>query len=370
MKASTLDVPEVARDFSTAEALANAVSPAIPVTVRDNAPREASDAYVAAHSLGSPYHRHAWMDVINQAFGHETKYLVAETGRGVAGVLPLVFFRSRLFGRFTVSMPFLNYGGILADGPEAERELLDRAIEETRRAGGSYLELRHTRQHFRDLSPKRHKVVMELPLASSVDLQWDALDRKVRNQVRKAEKSGLDVRSGGLELLPEFYAVFAHNMRDLGTPVYSPRFFREVLTTFAECSRVFTVRAHGRPVAASLVHWHDDTIEVPWASALREFNPLCANVLLYWHMVRFAVDRGFRTFDLGRSTPGEGTYHFKKQWGAEPRELVWEYWTAEGQSVPELNTKNPKFELAIRAWQRLPVRVATALGPFVVRNIP
>jgi hypothetical protein len=109
---------------------------------------------------------------------------------------------------------------------------------------------------------------------------------------------------------------------------------------------VFVVRHGGRPVAASLVHWHRDTIEVPWASALREFNPLCANVLLYWQMLRFAIERGARTFDFGRSTPGEGTFHFKRQWGAEPRELVWEYWTA-GAPLPDLSPANPKFALAI-----------------------
>jgi FemAB-related protein (PEP-CTERM system-associated) len=176
--------------------------------------------------------------------------------------------------------------------------------------------------------------------------------------------------SGGAELLPEFYAVFAHNMRDLGTPVYGVRFFEQVVKAFPDETRVFVVRVNGRPAAASLVHWYRDTIQVPWASALREFNPLCVNVFLYWQMVQFAVGRGFHRFDFGRSTPGEGTYHFKKQWGAEARELVWEYWMSEGHAVPELNPRNPKFDLAIRTWQRLPVSVATAIGPYVVRNIP
>jgi FemAB-related protein (PEP-CTERM system-associated) len=209
-----------------------------------------------------------------------------------------------------------------------------------------------------------------LRLASSSGSQWDAIDRKLRNQVRKAEKGGLTVAHGGAELLDSFYEVFAHNMRDLGTPVYSSRFFREVLLAFPTETRIFVVRLEGRPIAASLVHWHGDVMEVPWASSLREFNPLCANVLLYWHMLQFAVDRRARVFDFGRSTPGEGTFQFKKQWGAEPRELVWEYWTAPGRGVPELNPKNPKFEMAIRAWQHLPVRVANLVGPLVVRNIP
>lgn len=338
--------------------------------VSDNVAGELCDRYVAAHPRGSSYHCGAWLQVIGRAFGHRTKYLVAQADGAIVGVLPLVFFRSRVFGRFTVSMPFLNYGGVLADTPSIEQALLDRAIEETKASGGSHLELRHTRQQFPALTPRRHKVAMALHLQASVDAEWNALDRKVRNQVRKGEKSGLQADRGRIELLPQFYRVFAQNMRDLGTPVYDSLFFRQVLTTFPERSRVFVVRAGGRPVAASLVHWHGDTIEVPWASALRESNALSANVFLYWQMLRFAVERGFRTFDFGRSTPGEGTYKFKEQWGAQPRELVWEYWTAAGHGVPNLNPANPKFGLAIRAWQRLPVAVATALGPRIVRNIP
>jgi FemAB-related protein (PEP-CTERM system-associated) len=349
---------------------ADIAAPSGAVTVRADAPRAAADTYVSTHPQGSTYQRSGWLDVIERAFGHRTSYLTAESSGRICGVLPLVFFRSRLFGRFAVSMPYVNYGGILADDPSVERALLERGIEEARANGSTHLELRHARQQFATLPAKRHKVAMILRLAPTVEAQWQALDKKVRNQVRKAEKSGLQTAEGGAELLPQFYEVFARNMRDLGTPVYSLEFFRHVLRAFPDESRVFVVSLDGRPVAASIVHWHGATIEVPWASSLREFNPLCVNVLLYWQMLQFAIARGFAAFDFGRSTPGEGTYQFKKQWGAEALELVWEYWLANGGTLPELNPKNPKFDLAIRTWQRLPVGVATRLGPLVVRNIP
>ena len=341
-----------------------------PVVVHDRPSPEACERYVAAHPTGSAYHSPAWLDVIGRAFGHETRYLVAESDGAVCGVLPLVFFRSRLFGRFAVSMPFVNYGGVLADGADAAHALVERAIDETRKAGGTHLELRHTHRLFPELSARHHKVAMTLELEASDDRQWERLDRKVRNQVRKAEKSGLQSASGGSELLDAFYAVFAHNMRDLGTPVYGIGLFKEVLATFADRSRVFVVTHSGRPVAAAIVHWHGSVIEVPWASSLREFNPLCANVLLYWRMLQLGVERRLRTFDFGRSTPGEGTFHFKRQWGAQPHELVWEYWAADDRALPDLSPKNPRFGLAIRTWQRLPLGVATALGPHIVRNIP
>jgi serine/alanine adding enzyme len=351
-----------------------------PITVHAEDDPRRWNAYVARNRDASAYHLYQWREIIARAFGHESRYLIAESDIGVAGVLPLVLFRSRWFGRFAVSMPFLNYGGVLADSERAAEALVDAAIAEARNANLSYLELRHTRQLFPKLQPRRHKVAMVLDLRSSVEEQWSALDRKLRNQVRKAEKSNLTVEHGGVELVDRFYGVFARNMRDLGTPVYGLRWFREILETFPETSRIFTVRLGAETVAASLMLWapggaqpgsaHRGTIEVPWASALREFNPLCANVFLYWQMVRFAIESGFRRFDLGRSTPDEGTFNFKKQWGAAPRELVWEYWMADGGSTPDLSPKNPKFAAAIAAWQRLPVAVTKVLGPPIVRNIP
>lgn len=345
-------------------------APAPAVTVRGDVPASDLDHYAHANPLATGYHLTGWLGVIERVFGHETKALAAVSRDGIEGVLPLVFFQSRLFGRFAVSMPFLNYGGVVADAPSVRRALVESAIEETRARGGSHLELRHDAQLCPELAPKRHKVAMRLPLASDPERQWEALDRKVRNQVRKGEKSQLSVVHGGVELIDDFYAVFARNMRDLGTPVYAKAFFADVMRTFAGTAQIFVVRHDARPVAASLVYWHRSMIEVPWASALREANPLSANVLLYWHMLKFSIERGFTVFDFGRSTPNAGTFHFKKQWGAQPLELVWEYWNAAGTPPESLNPDNPKFDLAIKIWQRLPVSVATALGPRVIRNIP
>lgn len=46
-------------------------------------------------------------------------------------------------------------------------------------------------------------------------------------------------------------------------------------------------------------------------------------MLLYWAMLEYACDQGYRQFDFGRSTPGEGTCRFKEQWGAKSHQLYW-----------------------------------------------
>ena len=110
-------------------------------------------------------------------------------------------------------------------------------------------------------------------------------------------------------------------------------------------------------------------VEIPWASSIRDYNALCPNHLLYWHALETAITEGAEVFDFGRSTPGEGTFKFKEQWGAEPVPLHWEYWLASG-ALPDHSPKNPKFQLVIETWKRLPLAVANQLGPAIVRLIP
>ncbi|MDD2898175.1 MAG: FemAB family PEP-CTERM system-associated protein [Desulfuromonadaceae bacterium] len=329
------------------------------------------DTYVAEQPHASNYHRYRWRDVVEKSFGHPCHYLTARNADGrIVGVLPLVFMKSRLFGCFLVSQPFFNYGGLLSDSREAGDALLAEAAALRQRLGAEHVEMRHTEPWMGELPTKQAKVSMLLALAPDRDSLWQGFNAKLRNQVRKAEKSGLTAVVGGQELLADYYTVFVRNMRDLGTPVYAKKFFAEVLAAFTDDANIIAVNLEGKPVAAGLVVRYRDTLEIPWASSIRDYNPLCPNNLLYWTALQHALAIGCTRFDFGRSTPGEGTYKFKEQWGAKPIQLHWQYLLPDGASLPELNTKNPKFEMAIRLWQKLPLPVTTLVGPHIVKNIP
>lgn len=333
--------------------------------------RDQWDAYVSAHPSASNYHQYGWRRVIEGSFGHRCHYLTARNGSGaVEGILPLVEMRSRMFGRFLISLPFFNYGGILCDHRETGEALLTEARRLQRELGAEYIELRHIRQWAEDIPTKRHKVAMLLDLPGDREAAWQGFNAKLRNQIRKAERNGLTAEVGGSGLLEDFYTVFAHNMRDLGTPVYSPGFFRDILEAFPDRTEIIAVHLEKKPVAAGLLSRFRDTIEIPWASSIRQYNSLCPNNMLYWTALQLAMSYGCRRFDFGRSTPGEGTYNFKKQWGARPVQLNWQYLLPAGAAMPELNTKNPRYDLAIKLWRKLPVPVTRLLGPRIVRNIP
>ena len=335
----------------------------------ETTPQEWTEYIVSRSAIATGYHDWPWRTVFKHAFGHDSIYLAARRHGRIVGVLPMVLLDSWLFGRALISLPFVNYGGVVADDEIAARALLDAAIAIARERRCRHVELRHVGQRFADLPCKQHKVTMTLELRRTPAL-WDGLDKKVRNQVRKAEKSGLAYRAGGVELLDEFYAVFSRNMRDLGTPVYSRNFFAQILKAFPERVRMHVVSHGPTPAATGLTFQTRSTIEIPWASSVRELNPLCPNPLLYWRLLEGAAARGCSTFDFGRSTPNEGTYKFKAQWGAEPVPLCWEYGLLAGSELPNTSPTNPKFELAVALWKKLPLGMANAIGPTIVRAIP
>lgn len=313
----------------------------------------------------------AWPAVLARGLGHAPYWLEAAAGDEVRGLLPLAYVRSLLFGRFLVGLPYLNYGGLIADDDATARLLIDRAVELAGQLGVRRLELRHERavDHPALTALTGHKVHMRLGLPGSADALWKGVGSSVRNQVRKGEKSGLTVHWGGEERLDAFYAVFSRNMRDLGTPVFGRSLFLSVLRAFPGRAELCVVRLGDLPVAAALLLHGWDVTEVPSASSLRAYNGTCANMLMYWNLLLRAVERGQGTFDFGRSSPGSSTFRFKEQWGAEPHPAGWQY-RLHGGGVADTSRDNPRYRRFIRLWKRLPVPLTRWIGPPIVRGIP
>jgi serine/alanine adding enzyme len=334
--------------------------------------KKAWDDYVMRSQDARCYHLTGWKDVIEQSFGHTTWYLLSENERGsINGILPLVQLKSQLFGNFAVSLPYFNYGGLCADNAEISAQLADDAIRCAKEGGAQHIELRQNIPMDIGWQVKTSKVSMFLSMPPTPGDLWKSFSSKLRNQVQRPTKEGMSAIIGREECLDDFYTVFSVNMRDLGTPVYSKEFFRSILRAFPESSWICTVRTKERqPVAAGFLVGFKDTLEIPWASSLRQYNRHGPNMLLYWTVLSMGCEKGYKSFDFGRSTPGEGTFRFKEQWGARPVQLYWHYWMKNGLKPPELNPHNPKYRLAINIWKRLPVSLTRLIGPSIVKNLP
>jgi len=351
----------------------------------------------ALESWGAaPEHDPRWLEVLRNGLGHQTFMLIARDGHAqasvesspakvgvspagvgkICGYLPLALVSSRLFGRFLVSLPYVNRAGVVARDRSVASELVGCAIALAQTHKVNYLELRSHGPL--DPSSKLHpslgvsrsnKVRMVLPLPDTGQDLWNIVSAKVRNQVRKGQKNQLQIRWGGLELLDAFYEVFSVNMRDLGTPVYPKGLFASILEQFEGQAELSVVDLGDRVAAAALLVHAQGVTQVPSASSLRCFHHANPNMWMYHQLLLRAVDRGSRAFDFGRSSEGSGTYRFKKQWGAQPHPTLWQYHVLRGR-VDQMRPDSPHNRWRVSTWKKLPVWLTRRIGPVIVRGIP
>lgn len=321
------------------------------------------DEYVLRHMESGPYHLHAWQMSVLRAYRHRCFYLMAEDDLGrLRGVFPLILVKPPFLRGRLVSQPFCDYGGFLVDD-DAVGERLVTYLLELARLHDYAVDLRF-RERVRildrtpglDLTSFKSRTVLDLP-SSSAEL-WQGFKSKLRSQVKKPSKEGLKFMMDSSSLEDAFYEVFARRMKELGSPVHSKTWISSVLEYYGERAHIGVVAHDDRNMGAGIILCCGDTVSIPWASTNHEYNSLSPNMLLYWGFLRYACDNGYRCFDFGRSTPGEGGYRFKEQWGGESRPLYW-------YASHDVGIR----ELAEKIWSRLPLSVTNRLGPWIRRYI-
>lgn len=316
-------------------------------------------------------HQAAWINSVTDGLQHRTFLIQANDGENVVGLLPICLVAGPIFGKFLVSLPYLNTGGVWAKNQRAADCLIDSACELADQLNVKHLELRHEIpvEHSKFNFERTDKVHMRMPLPNTADELMASLKSKVRSQAKKSMRAELTVEFGGQNLLNDFYHVFSINMRDLGTPVFSKKLFASTLQYFDGDAELCVIRSEGKPAAAGLLVHSNGMTEIPSASCLREFNRLNANMFMYWNLFERAIEKNSHTFDFGRSSEGSGTYKFKAQWGAMPHPAVWQYYVRQGNPEDLRPDAGGKKRL-VKIWQKLPVWLTKLIGPTIVRGIP
>lgn len=336
----------------------------------DESYREAWNDFVGQSPDASFYHRFEWREVNTTCFNHRACYLAALEGQRITGIFPIVQVKTHLFGNIACSLPFVNYGGPCSESEEVEGALMAEASQVVDRWRVDYLEIRSRKRVGNGLATSEHKVSMTVDLDPDPDRLWKAFKTGQRQEIRRAYKNGFSARLGGEELFDDFYKVLAESWRNLGTPILSRHYLQTVTRVFAGSIRICVVYAGSEPAAAALDGRHRGTVEGMWLGARARYREQLAGYVLYWELLKDACLSGSQRFHLGRSTSQSGGETFKKKWNAYPTQLYWQYLLRTVGEIPQLNITNPRYQLAIRAWRKLPVLVTRVIGPAIARSIP
>ena len=355
------------------------------ITIRPcaRAGQPAWDQYVENHSQGTIFHLTKWKNVIEKTFGHKACYLIAvrsEVGAtsneqratsnelNIVGILPIFELKSLVFGRYLVSVPFAEVGGPLAENETICQQLVEKAIELTRTRKCDYLELKN-RQGISNLTTKSLYYNFKKEIFTDIDQNLKAIPRKARRMIRQGIKFGLSSEFGR-HLLHEFYEILAKSYHQLGTPVFSKRFFRTFLDEFGTDSQILVVYdKKGTPVAGVLSFFYKDQVLPFYAGSLFEYRKLSPNDFMYWELMSYGSENGYKIFDFGRSKIDTGSYHFKRHWGFKPVPLSYQYYLNRINELPNLSPANPKYQKKIELWKRLPFEVTKVLGPPIAKYL-
>ncbi|MBV8894189.1 MAG: FemAB family PEP-CTERM system-associated protein [Acidobacteria bacterium] len=326
------------------------------------------DEFVTKSPEGTFFHLARWGRVIEDVFGHKTFYYLAERAGCITGVLPLTYIKSRLFGDRLVSNAFSMYGGAIGDDEESHGALESAAVQLMGTLGAPALE-------FRSITPRQAGwvtrsdlyVTFRKTLFAEADANLKAIPRKERAEVRKALRYPL--RSEIDEDIDRLYAVYSESVRNLGTPVFPKSYFTVLKKAFPEACDIVTVTKAGKAIASVMNMYFRDEVMPLYGGGIGGAGSLSANVFLYWEVMRRACERGYRVFDFGRSKVGTGAYAFKSNMGFQATPLAYQFKLAEGQELPEINPLNPKYQLLIAGWKRLPLSVANLLGPPIAKGL-
>jgi len=328
------------------------------------------DAFVLAHPDGTFFHRAAWSTIIARAFGHRTHYVYTERDGAITGVLPLAQVKTLLFGNSLISVPFCVYGGPLAADPESAAALSGHAASLLAKTGASAVEFRY-RGPSDETSDWEERpdlyVTFRKPIEADNDKNMKAIPRKQRAMVRKGIQN--ELRSVADRDAVLLHGIYAESVRNLGTPVFSRRYFNMLAEVFGDDCDIVTVIDGDSAIASVMNFYFRDEVLPYYGGGTAAARQRAANDFMYWEVLRRAADRGCRMFDFGRSKLGTGAFDFKKNWGFTPENLRYRYKLAPGASIPDHNPLNPKYRLFIAGWKQLPLAVANAIGPSIVRGL-
>jgi FemAB-related protein (PEP-CTERM system-associated) len=314
------------------------------------------------------YHLSGWKSLVEGHLGHTAHYLYCESDGKIDGILPLVNVRSMAFGNALISMPFLVYGGPVADNDAALQELVVEAKQLATDLNVDYLELRNIEPLPGDWTTRSSYVTFRKPIVEDAEENLRAIPRKQRAMIRKGIDANLvaevDEDAGRL------YRSMLECKRNLGTPFFAKSWLEAIKDQFGQQAEILTVTRNGELVCSVMSFRFRDEILPYYGGGGEIARTYKGNDFMYWAVMEKAAKNGVKIFDYGRSQAGSGAYRFKKHWGFEPQPLAYQYHLVKSKTLPEHSPANPRYRMAIDTWKRLPLSVAALLGPPLARRLP
>jgi serine/alanine adding enzyme len=314
-----------------------------------------------------------WMKFASNVYHFPLYRFVAEEDGKVCGLLALVHVKHFAFGNYMTTAPFASYGGFAFSSIEVRNVLLEKANQLRKDLNADYVNVRFEAGESTPPSgwvQHPNYCTYRAALSSDAEAMLASYSSAHRNHIRKSLKKDFYIKFGRLDVLEDAYEGLARSMHELGSPYHSKMYLQKMVESLGDPLEFAVVYDSRQKIAgAGVFIMQGKVVTNLHANILRAFRSDYAGEFLYWSVITRYGEKGFSTFDMGRSLIGSGNETFKMKW--KPRKQLLAYWYSlkDGVETPDLNQKNPKFKIAIGLWKQLPDFIIRPLGPLLIKGL-
>lgn len=328
------------------------------------------DSFVSEY--GTVFHATGWKEVLEKSFGLKPHYFMAmDENNQIRAVAPIASGRNLLLKKVGIALPFVNYLDLCAADEAAEAFITENLPQLLKKEGLDYIELRYkdSEPGIKNVDAQEGNYTFMLPLEDTEDKVMALSSANNRNHIRKTYKNQWFTSAMGWDNLDEFYKVYSHTMKRLGSPCPSMDFFTNIRDLMWENVHLLTVSdAESDQVIGgmTLFTWKD-TVYYQWGGAIETYNKKHVNNFMYWEAIKFCINNGYKYLDLGRSPKDSGTYNFKSHFGAEAQKLTYYRLSEKPGKVRQVEKDNVGW--AIELWKKLPKPLTDAAGKILIKYV-
>ncbi len=160
--------------------------------------------------------------------------------------------------------------------------------------------------------------------------------QKTRYNIRLARRRGVEVKEGGPEALPLFYAMYRETAQRDGFLIRPAAYYLDVWADFLGRGMAHLLLAWygGEPIAGLMLFRYGHKVWYFYGASTAKHRNTMPNYLLQWEAIRWAKAQGALVYDLWgapdrleEDDPLWGVWRFKRGFGARFQEQIgaWDY---------------------------------------------
>lgn len=329
------------------------------------------DNLVTTRNDHSIFHRSAWARVLTEAYGHQPYYLRVSVEGAEAALVPLMEVHSCLTGRRGVSLPFSDFTGPLWSDLRQASSVYQALAKFSSEREWKHLEIRGGAAPPIGAKPFQTYHTHQLDLRQGLESIGKRLESSVRNDIRKAERSGIEVTvNRSPQAMEDYYTLHSRTRRRHGLPPQPIAFFNAITRNLIEqnLGEIVLAKLGGNPVAGAVFLHSGGQVIYKFGASDTEHWRLRPNHYVMWNAIQHFVSKGFREIHFGRTPQiDHGLSRFKRSWGCASGLLPYFRRSCRGATWEHSN--HPHLERHPMIFRFFPIRLNQFAGRLIYPHL-